>query len=79
MNNHIQPRFKTKFHAYQHLDNGLTIYIYFTANSEAVYYKFSNEQNLSKRCKLYFTQNFKKIYFIAKRRNYYIDDFIFIT
>ncbi len=69
-------RYKTKFHAYQQLDNGDIIQIYFTANSDAVYYKINNNP-LSKRCKLYFTTNKKKIYFIAKRKNYYIDDFTF--
>ena len=75
--NNLEPKFRTKFHAYQQLNNGLTLYIYFTADYKAVYYKFSNQNNLSKRCKLYFTQNYKKLYFIAKRRNYYIDDFTF--
>lgn len=72
-------RFRTKFHAYKHLDNGLTIFIYFTANYQAIYYKFSNQNHLSKRCKLYITPNKKKTYFIAKRKNYYIDDFTFLT
>lgn len=71
-------KYRTKFHAYQHLENGLTLYIFITASSDAVYYRFSNEDKLSKRCKLYFTQNMKKVYFIAKRKNYYIDDFTFI-
>lgn len=60
---------KYKWHAF--LGN---MKILFSANNEYVFYHIDGTKQISRPCKIY-SQNNGRLYFVAKRKYYYIDKF----